>query len=124
MVYLSSVWGMGETKSECHNTNSSSSFLQENDEEVALLPLKNQVGGHTRLLLLNQNTICKPLNCKELDFYQNIPQDIQIFVPKFKGYFKLPIAARSHWISVTVLALENKITDRDTARLKGNGTTC
>ncbi|XP_043590439.1 uncharacterized inositol polyphosphate kinase C970.08 isoform X3 [Bombus pyrosoma] len=84
MVYLSDSWGMGETKSQCHNTNSSSSFLQENDE-VALLPLKNQVGGHTRLLLLNQNTICKPLNCRELDFYQNIPQDIQIFVPKFKG---------------------------------------
>ncbi|CAK9827717.1 Inositol hexakisphosphate kinase 3 [Anthophora retusa] len=75
---------MGETKSQCHSTNSSS-FLQENDDEVALLPLKNQVGGHTRLLLLNQNTICKPLNCRELDFYQNIPQDIQIFVPKFKG---------------------------------------
>lgn len=86
MVYLSAVWGMGETKSQCHNTtNSSSSFLQENDEEVALLPLTNQVGGHTRLLLLNQNTICKPLNSRELDFYQNIPQDIQIFVPKFKG---------------------------------------
>ncbi|XP_071859731.1 inositol hexakisphosphate kinase isoform X2 [Bombus fervidus] len=84
MVYLSDTWVMGETKSQCHNTNSSSSFLQENDE-VALLPLKNQVGGHTRLLLLNQNTICKPLNCRELDFYQNIPQDIQIFVPKFKG---------------------------------------
>lgn len=46
MVYLSSVWGMGETKSECHNTNSSSSFLQENDEEVALLPLKNQVSQY------------------------------------------------------------------------------
>ncbi|XP_043524166.1 uncharacterized protein LOC122536123 isoform X7 [Frieseomelitta varia] len=84
MVYFSGTWVMGETKSQCHNTNSSS-FLQENDEEVALLPLKNQVGGHTRLLLLNQNTICKPLNCRELDFYQNIPQDIQIFVPKFKG---------------------------------------
>ncbi|CAL7944107.1 unnamed protein product [Xylocopa violacea] len=84
MVYLSGVCGMGETKSQCYSANSSS-FLQENDEEVALLPLKNQVGGHTRLLLLNQNTICKPLNCKELDFYQNIPQDIQIFVPKFKG---------------------------------------
>ncbi|XP_076173470.1 uncharacterized protein LOC143149734 isoform X2 [Ptiloglossa arizonensis] len=85
MVYLSSVWGMGETKPQCHNTNSSSSFPQENDEEVALLPFKNQVGGHTRLLLLNQNTICKPLNRRELDFYQNIPQDIQIYVPKFKG---------------------------------------
>ncbi|KOC64325.1 Inositol hexakisphosphate kinase 1 [Habropoda laboriosa] len=88
MVYLSGVWGMGETKSQCHSTNSSS-FLQENDEEVALLPLKNQVGGHTRLLLLNQNTICKPLNCRELDFYQNIPQDIQIFVPKFKDFLLL-----------------------------------
>ncbi|XP_033231414.1 uncharacterized protein LOC117182349 isoform X2 [Belonocnema kinseyi] len=44
-----------------------------------------KVGGHTRLLLLNQNTICKPLNCRELDFYRNIPQDIQMFVPKFKG---------------------------------------
>ncbi|KOX74669.1 Inositol hexakisphosphate kinase 2 [Melipona quadrifasciata] len=84
MVYFSGTCVMGETKLQCHNTNSSS-FLQENDEEVALLPLKNQVGGHTRLLLLNQNTICKPLNCRELDFYQNIPQDIQIFVPKFKG---------------------------------------
>lgn len=87
MVYLSGVWGMGETDSQCHGTSSSqvSAYLHEHDEEVALLPLKNQVGGHTRLLLLNPNTICKPLNCRELDFYQNIPQDIQIFVPKFKG---------------------------------------
>lgn len=44
-----------------------------------------QVGGHTRLLLLNQNTICKPLNRRELDFYRNIPQDIHVFVPQFKG---------------------------------------
>ncbi|KAK2583667.1 hypothetical protein KPH14_009598 [Odynerus spinipes] len=87
MVYLTGFWGMGETESQCHSTNASpvSSSFQDNDEEVALHPLKNQVGGHTRLLLLNQNTICKPLNCRELDFYQNIPQDIQMFVPKFKG---------------------------------------
>ncbi|XP_023289343.1 inositol hexakisphosphate kinase 3 [Orussus abietinus] len=88
MVYLTSAWGMGETEPQCRATDTSSvaaSFLQEHDEEVALQPLKNQVGGHTRLLLLNQNTICKPLNCRELDFYQNIPQDIQMFVPKFKG---------------------------------------
>lgn len=55
------------------------------DDEVQLLPLSNQVGGHTRLLLLNQSTICKPLNYKELDFYQNIPRDVQMFVPKYKG---------------------------------------
>lgn len=44
-----------------------------------------QVGGHTRLLLLNQSTVIKPLNIRELDFYQNIPSDIQAFVPKYKG---------------------------------------
>lgn len=44
-----------------------------------------QVGGHTRLLLLNQSTVIKPLNIRELDFYQNIPSDIQMFVPKYKG---------------------------------------
>lgn len=78
---------MGETDSQCHGTSSSqvSAYIHEHDEEVALLPLKNQVGGHTRLLLLNPNTICKPLNYRELDFYRNIPQDIEIFVPKFKG---------------------------------------
>ncbi|KAI4472262.1 hypothetical protein M0802_017001 [Mischocyttarus mexicanus] len=90
MVYLTGLWGMGETESQCHSTNASpvSSSFQDHDEEVALHPLKNQVGGHTRLLLLNKNTICKPLNCRELDFYQNIPQDIQMFVPKFKGKIK------------------------------------
>uniref|UniRef100_A0A0K8TQX2 Kinase n=1 Tax=Tabanus bromius TaxID=304241 RepID=A0A0K8TQX2_TABBR len=59
--------------------------LIESDDEVALHPLSNQVGGHTRLLLLNQSTVIKPLNLRELDFYQNIPQDIQKFVPKYKG---------------------------------------
>ncbi|XP_030566341.1 uncharacterized protein LOC115766516 isoform X2 [Drosophila novamexicana] len=59
--------------------------LVDNEDEVALHPLSNQVGGHTRLLLLNQSTVIKPLNLRELDFYQNIPQDVQKFVPKYKG---------------------------------------
>lgn len=37
------------------------------------------------MLLLNQSTVIKPLNIRELDFYQNIPSDIQMFVPKYKG---------------------------------------
>lgn len=45
-----------------------------------------QVGGHTRLMVLNPSTICKPLNFRELEFYQNIQdQDIKMFVPKYKG---------------------------------------
>ncbi|XP_053670661.1 uncharacterized protein LOC128720987 [Anopheles nili] len=59
---------------------------QDSDEdEIALYPLNNQVGGHTRLLLLNQSTVIKPLNLRELEFYQNIPSDIQQFVPKYRG---------------------------------------
>lgn len=44
-----------------------------------------QVGGHTRLLVLNESTVIKPLNNRELHFYQNIPEDIQNFVPRYKG---------------------------------------
>lgn len=48
------------------------------------------MGGHTRLLLLNQSTVIKPLNIRELDFYQNIPHDIEYFVPKYKGMIDSP----------------------------------
>ncbi|KAI5633661.1 inositol polyphosphate kinase domain-containing protein [Phthorimaea operculella] len=44
-----------------------------------------KVGGHTRLLVLNDSTVIKPLNIRELHFYQNIPEDIQGFVPRYKG---------------------------------------
>lgn len=55
-------------------------------DEINLYPLSNQVGGHTRLLLLNDKTVIKPLNVRELEFYQNIPgNDIQGFVPNYKG---------------------------------------
>lgn len=69
-------------------TNSSESDDDESNhfDEINLYPLSNQVGGHTRLLLLNDKTVIKPLNIRELEFYQNIPgNDIQHFVPKYKG---------------------------------------
>lgn len=71
--------------------NNSSESDEDDDEhskkdEINLYPLSNQVGGHTRLLLLNDKTVIKPLNVRELEFYQNIPgNDIQDFVPKYKG---------------------------------------
>jgi len=37
-------------------------------------------------MVLNSSTICKPLNFRELDFYQNIQdQEIKMFVPRYKG---------------------------------------
>jgi hypothetical protein len=66
--------------------NSSESDDDPTHDEINLYPLSNQVGGHTRLLLLNDKTVIKPLNIRELEFYQNIPgNDIQHFVPKYKG---------------------------------------
>ncbi|GBP33740.1 Inositol hexakisphosphate kinase 1 [Eumeta japonica] len=59
--------------------------LADDGHEVDVLPLHNQVGGHTRLLVLNDSTVIKPLNIRELHFYQNIPDDIQNFVPRYKG---------------------------------------
>lgn len=82
MVYLPGEWGMGE---HANRRSQLELMVGDSDKEVALLPLNNQVGGHTRLLLLDEGTICKPLNPRELEFYQNIPQDIKLFVPKYKG---------------------------------------
>lgn len=62
---------------------------------INLLYTLLQVGGHTRLMVLNPSTICKPLNIRELEFYQNIQdQDIKIFVPKYKG----KLSRLSQWI--------------------------
>lgn len=65
-----------------------------NQAEVDLHPLSNQVGGHTRLMVLNPSTILKPLNYRELDFYQNIQdQDIKMFVPKYKGVMQASVCS-------------------------------
>lgn len=84
------------------NNNSSESDDDEDEhtkkDEINLYPLSNQVGGHTRLLLLNDKTVIKPLNIRELEFYQNIPgNDIQYFVPKYKGesFLRVPFPSCS-----------------------------
>ncbi|KAJ8917742.1 hypothetical protein NQ315_005193 [Exocentrus adspersus] len=101
MVYLLAEWGMGDpdTRKRSYADPSSESFrcvdrLDHDDGEVDLFPLSNQVGGHTRLMLLNPSTICKPLNFRELDFYQNIQeQDIKNFVPKYKGVMQATLCS-------------------------------
>ncbi|XP_045498418.1 inositol hexakisphosphate kinase 1 isoform X1 [Colias croceus] len=89
MVY-SLGWGMGEPERrgvERKRTQPPAAHTLSPDDghEVDVLPLHNQVGGHTRLLVLNDSTVIKPLNIRELHFYQNIPEDIQSFVPRYKG---------------------------------------
>ncbi|XP_057667072.1 uncharacterized protein LOC130900459 isoform X1 [Diorhabda carinulata] len=103
MVYLLANWGMGENdtgKKKCAEPVQASFRRQENiganNNEVDLFPLNNQVGGHTRLMVLNSSTIVKPLNYRELDFYQNIQeQDIKNFVPKYKGVMQATLCSGS-----------------------------
>ncbi|XP_050304479.1 inositol hexakisphosphate kinase 1 [Anthonomus grandis grandis] len=112
MVYLLAEWGMGDsdvpngkrcnfsTVSPSENGIKCSSDRQllstPGNNEVDLLPLSNQVGGHTRLMVLNPSTICKPLNFRELDFYQNIQdQEIKMFVPKYKGVMQATLCSGS-----------------------------
>ncbi|XP_066140215.1 uncharacterized protein Ip6k isoform X1 [Euwallacea fornicatus] len=112
MVYLLAEWGMGDTESSHGKRGNFTADVtgnnglrcasekqvlgsQENGE-VDLFPLSNQVGGHTRLMVLNSSTICKPLNFRELDFYQNIQdQDIKMFVPKYKGVMQATLCSGS-----------------------------
>lgn len=93
MVY-SLGWGMGEPERRGADRKRAqppaasvvhSPISLDDGHEVDVLPLHNQVGGHTRLLVLNDSTVIKPLNIRELHFYQNIPEDIQNFVPRYKG---------------------------------------
>ncbi|OTF72747.1 inositol hexakisphosphate kinase 1-like protein [Euroglyphus maynei] len=47
------------------------------------------VGGHTQIMSLNQYTLCKPLIPRELDFYLNIPRQLNGFVPQYKGVVEI-----------------------------------
>lgn len=54
-----------------------------NDQDLAVFPWK--VGGHHTIKLYRDSAICKPLNRRELFFYQQLPDELRSFVPKFEG---------------------------------------
>ncbi|XP_073956722.1 inositol hexakisphosphate kinase isoform X1 [Choristoneura fumiferana] len=97
MVY-SLGWGMGEPErrgADRKRSQPAAALSLDDGHEVDVLPLNNQVGGHTRLLVLNDSTVIKPLNIRELHFYMNIPEDIQSFVPRYKGVMQASMAGGS-----------------------------
>lgn len=57
--------------------------------EAVLQPFAHQVGGHTRLMMLDSSTLCKPLIQRELQFYLNIPRDMRHFTPRYKGVIQV-----------------------------------
>jgi len=50
-----------------------------------LRPLRAQVGGHVGMKIFNDHYVCKPLNRRELKFYQFLPKQLSSLVPEFVG---------------------------------------
>ncbi|KAK8783756.1 hypothetical protein V5799_009880 [Amblyomma americanum] len=59
------------------------------DTEAVLLPFAHQVGGHSRMLLLDPSTLCKPLIPRELHFYLHVPREMRPFTPAYKGVIQV-----------------------------------
>lgn len=47
--------------------------------------LKTQVGGHSLILEIDKNYICKPMVDREVYFYENLPDSLKPFTPTYKG---------------------------------------
>merc|ERR1712227_480169 len=45
----------------------------------------SQVGGHVNMKILNETLVCKPLNKREVKFYQHLPRQLYDFVPRYHG---------------------------------------
>ena len=47
--------------------------------------LYSQVGGHVNMKIMNERFVCKPLNNREVRFYQKLPAQLEDVVPKYHG---------------------------------------
>ena len=54
-------------------------------EEVQLKVFGQQVGGHSLLLKLSDQEVCKPLLSREQFFYESIPQELRNYTPEYYG---------------------------------------
>ncbi|CAB4068201.1 IP6K [Lepeophtheirus salmonis] len=78
-------------------------MLEEKDGErrSGLEPFLHQVGGHFPLVSLDDFTLCKPLNFKELRFYQSLPDALVPFTPSYKGTMRADALEDGHgYISI------------------------
>ena len=52
---------------------------------VKLNLFAHQVGGHSCILTLHNDIVCKPLNQREHQFYETMPSELEDFTPQYKG---------------------------------------
>ncbi|XP_037632740.1 inositol hexakisphosphate kinase 2-like [Sebastes umbrosus] len=55
------------------------------EKGVKLEPFLHQVGGHSCVLRLGEQTICKPFCAPEVRFYKSVPAAMREFIPQYRG---------------------------------------
>ncbi|XP_062578576.1 inositol hexakisphosphate kinase 1-like [Saccostrea cucullata] len=69
----------------------SSGVMGEEFESVPLQPFLHQVSGHTGMFRFDDQTVCKPLNVREYNFYLNVPHNLKQFTAEFRGTIEVEI---------------------------------
>ena len=69
---------------------------------VQLKQFGHQVGGHSLLLELTKDKVCKFLLPREHFFYSSIPQEISQFVPEYHGRLQ---HIHTHMITLLVVLM-------------------
>lgn len=54
-------------------------------EPVQLKPFVHQVGGHSIMLMFDDQTLCKPLIKREHEFYETLPEHLKKLTPEYRG---------------------------------------
>lgn len=59
--------------------------MESDCEPVQLGTFGHQVGGHSVILKLPNQTICKPLLPREHFFYESVAQELKNYTPEYYG---------------------------------------
>src|ERR1700755_1871888 len=77
------------------------------DHVISLEPFIHQVGGRSTILVFDQ-TICKPVNNRELTFYETLPEELKPFVPEFRGLIEVEFNENSEgYLTITAKPVPN-----------------
>ncbi|XP_054286312.1 inositol hexakisphosphate kinase 1-like isoform X2 [Macrosteles quadrilineatus] len=74
---------------------------------ISLQPFIHQVGGHSSLLCLDEETICKPVIDREQLFYETIPESLKSFVPVYYGIVKVRLIQDGDYITLSATTPAN-----------------
>ncbi|CAJ2511717.1 Uu.00g073420.m01.CDS01 [Anthostomella pinea] len=90
-------------------------------EAIELIPYKHQVGGHTTIWRFSKRAVCKQLNNRENEFYENIERyhrDLLPFLPRYIGVLNVTFQKQPRRRSTVrrddTQAREKKIGEPDT----------